>query len=91
MNAKELLKHMATGSTGSTRQIGLRLRCSPHNLARYMRALAADELVEPHGTVRMPRSNVTAVVWRVTEKGIQKAAIKRDVFVPASTDGRLPK
>jgi hypothetical protein len=79
MNADILLKHMATGSTGSTRQIGLLLRCGEHNLAKYMRALAANGLVERNGFVRMPRSQRDAAVWRITPKGL--ASIKKQPTV----------
>lgn len=94
MNAQALLKHMATGSTGSVRQIGLRVGSGSHNLARYMRELAADGLVEQHGSVRMPGSQRDAAVWRITDKGRARAAEVIQpgfVMVKLTGDGRPAK
>lgn len=88
MNPTQLLRHMATGSQGSCRQIGLRVRSDEKNIGRYMRVLAADGLVEKCGAVRLPGSQRDAAVWRISEKGRAAVAAMPSVEVtPGMANG----
>ena len=76
MNRTILLRKMAAGELGTTRQLGVRLRCDQKGLSRYMNSLLAEGLVESfyHHDGSPWKSGPIPKSWRVTAKGRAEAA-----------------